>query len=207
MRFFQISCVFVFLIFTSCSLKTTQGLVKESSTSTSFQNVYFSDIQKDYVYKSTIEVYGNYFGGIMIFKKIKNNHHRIVFTTEFGNKIFDFELENGQFKKNFIIEKLDRKFIVNTLKRDFQILLKEKSKVLNSYRQNSVKVYQTAINKRYNFYFVNAKDRILEKIVHTSKFKEKTDFIFKNIEDNIAKIIIITHKDIKLKIKLKYINY
>ena len=82
--------------------------------------------QTDYVYKAKIDVYGRYFGGILILKKVDENSHRVVFTTEFGSKIFDFLYEGDTFTKNFMIDDLDKKIIVNTLRKDFKILISEK---------------------------------------------------------------------------------
>ena len=89
MRFFLTS-FFLLLVLSSCSLKTTEGLRETPKTQSEIENPYFSDSSKDYVYKAKIDIYGKYFGGILILKKVGDRSHRVVFTTEFGNKIFDF---------------------------------------------------------------------------------------------------------------------
>lgn len=206
MRYSLTNLLFLVLLFGSCSLKTTKGLLKEKSNLSNFKNVYFSDVSKDYVYKTKIDIYDNYFGGIMIFKKIGENHHRVVFTTEFGNKIFDFEFDNGIFKKNSIIDDLDKKLIVNTLKNDFKILLKENNTIINQYKDGNSKIYESKLDNRYNFFYVSDTTKELKKIVHTSKFKEKIAIVFTSVENTIAKKININHKNIQLNINLHYIS-
>lgn len=206
MKFLQISILIILITLSSCSLHTTKNLTERKSTIPTVKNRYFSDSEKDYIYKTSIDIYGNNFSGIMIFKKINKNHHRIVFTTEFGNKIFDFELINNQFKKNFILDKLDKKIIVNTLQNDFKILLQESSKVVNSYTNANHYIYKTLQKKRYNFYFISKKNKLLTQITHTTKTKEKINFFFSEIENNVSKKITIQHKNIKLNINLNFLT-
>src|SRR5690554_7395910 len=78
------------------------------------------------------------------------DHHRIVMTTELGNKLLDLQFKNDVFTENFVIEELDRKMILNVLKADFRLLLMEKSLVLNSYDSETQHVYQTQRDNRYN---------------------------------------------------------
>jgi len=204
MRFLQISILLLSL--TSCTLKTTKGLVNARVVNNEYQNLYFSNISTDYVYKSKIDIYGNYFGGILIIKKIGNFHHRVVFATEFGSKIFDFEFQNDTFKVNAILEELDRKIIVNTLKKDFQLLLREHVSVTKQYKNADYDIYQSENRKRLNFYFINKKTETLGKLVNTSKTKEKVIITYKNIETELAKNIEIEHKNLQLKIELNYLD-
>jgi len=204
MRFLQISVLLLSL--TSCTLKTTKGLVNARVVNNEYKNLYFSDISTDYVYKSKIDIYGNYFGGILIIKKIDNSHHRVVFTTEFGSKIFDFEFQNDTFKVNSILEELDRKIIVNTLKKDFQLLLREHIIVTKQYKNSSFDVYQSANKKRLNFYFINKETKTLDKLVNASKTKEKVIVAYKNIDTELAKNIVIEHNNLQLKIELNYLD-
>jgi len=204
MKFLQISILLLSL--TSCTLATTKNLVSSPVVNTHFDNPYFSDSNQDYVYKGKIDVYGNYFGGIFIVKKIGRLHHRIVLTTELGNKIFDFELQNDSYKVNYILEELDRKIIINTLKRDFQLLVKEHTIVKKKYKNDPYIIYQSQHKKQLNFYFINKDTGKLEKLVNTSKRKEKTIVNFESINKKLAQRIVIEHKNIKLKIELKYLD-
>lgn len=201
-----LSLYIIFISLTSCALKTTKGLMSAPIVNSQYQNLYFSDTNTDYVYKSKIDVYGNYFGGILIIKKINKLHHRVVLTTEFGSKIFDFEFQSDNFKVNTILEELDRKIIVNTLKKDFQLLLREQVSVTKEYKNAAYSIYQSQHKKRLNFYFINNKTADLEKLINTSKTKEKVIVTFKNIDKKIAKKILIAHKNIKLKIELNYLD-
>lgn len=204
MSYLQIS-FFLFIIFTSCSLKTTRGLLKQSKTVSVFNNSYFSNTKKDYIYKAKIDIYGNYFGGIIIFKKIKNEHHRIVFTTEFGTKIFDFEIIANYLKKNYIIEKLNKKLIINTLENDFRLLLKEENNIKATFGNNNYVLYQSEFNNNIKFFKVNKTNKQLKKIIYTSKYKEKVHILFGYTKNDVANDITISHKNIKLNIHLKSI--
>jgi len=202
MQFLKIS-LFLFL-FSSCSLKTTEGLRTTLVSKTQVENLYFSDHAQDYIYKAKIDIYGRYFGGILIIKKLKKNTHRVVFTTEFGSKVFDFLYEGDTFTKNFIVPDIDKKFIVNTLQKDFKILISETAQVKEQFELEEIDVYKSEADKRFNFYFFNKENQRLEKIVNTSKSKEKVTILFTSKTENIAEKIAINHNNIKLSIDLDY---
>ena len=201
MRFLPISILF--LLITSCSLQTTKNLIVKEVSHIEVDNPYFSNTYIDYIYKAKIDIYGRKFGGILMIKKIDENSHRVVFTTEFGNKLFDFLFENDTVINNFVIEELDKKFIVNTLRNDFKLLVSEKNKVLNQFDSGLEDIYKTIDDKQFNFYFINKKSHILDKIVRTSKSKVIVEVLFSNVESVIANSILIHHKNIKLNIGLE----
>ena len=203
----SITSLLFLLFFSSCGISTIKGLSEYNSTITEFSNPYFSDINTDYIYKAKINAYGNFFGGILIIKKIKNNNHRIVFITNFGNKIFDFELLNDDIKIHYIMENLNRKIIINTLKSDFETLTHEHNKVYKVFKKKQqYSIYQSKVKNRYNYYFVSTSTQELTEIIHTTKTKEKTIIKFNEIQNRIAKTIKIQHIKSPIKIDLTFIK-
>jgi hypothetical protein len=164
-------------------------------------NSYFSDEEVDYVYKAKIDAFGNSFGGIFIVKKLGEQHHRIAFTTEMGNKVFDFTFERGKFKVNKILNKLDKKILINILKNDFRILIQEEFSIENSFRQKNQNIYETKIDAKKYYYFLSQGK--LNKVIRIGKGKEKVEFLFTEISDIIVKKVQIIHKNFDLKIVLK----
>ncbi|MEZ4882121.1 MAG: hypothetical protein R2775_07085 [Flavobacteriaceae bacterium] len=201
-RFLAISFL-ACLLFASCSLKTTEGLRQVHFNKTEVENPYFSNPEIDYVYKAKIEVYKKNFGGILIIKKTAPESHRVVFTTEFGSKLFDFQFEGDTFTKHFVVEDLDKKFIINILKADFKLLVNEKAKVFTVYESENQRIYKTQDAERFNFYFFDDESEKLQKIVNTSKTKEKVEVDFTTSEGKIADTIAIKHSNIKLTIDLE----
>ena len=201
-RFLAISIVFIF-ISTSCSLRTTEGLREITSVHNEITNPYFANLDLDYVYKAKIEVYKKNFGGILIIKKISPQSHRIVMTTEFGSKLLDFEYDGDTFTKNFVIDELDRKFILNVLQEDFKLLIIENAAVLAAFESEINRVYKTQNGKRFDFYFFEKSSGNLERIVNTTKYKEKVEVDFSSSDGKIAENISIKHNNIKLKIDLE----
>lgn len=208
-------CRILFLIISICTavtltscgtIRTVEGFAKTDVVSEKYAAAYFSDTATDYIYKSNISVYGNEFGGIVIIKKINDTTHRVAFTTEFGNKLFDFELTDTDFKVNYILEELDRKIIVNTLKQDFMLLLKKDHPITEQYQNGEFNVYKSKNGDRFNYLFLDNKTNNLIKMVHTTKSKEKVVFSYVPANPALAQNIIIDHKNIKLKIELNYIN-
>ena len=205
MRFLGISFI-VILLLTSCTVASTKDFVLVENSVEKYKNPYFADYSKDYVYKANFEVYGRTFGGLLIIKKLATEHHRVVFATEFGSKMMDMELKNDVFTINFIADDLNRKILINTLKKDFKILLQEEIRVDKTYRTTAATIFQLVDNKRFNYYYISKKNQQLVRILYASKSKEKIIFTFESKKGKIAENILIDHKNMKLKIKLKRID-
>src|SRR5690606_41821271 len=100
MRFVVISVCFLVV---SCGRYYENQAFKLKTSSTEIiKNPYFSNADIDYIYKASINVYGNHFSGLLILKKIEESKHRVAFTTEMGNKLFDFTFAENSFQVNFI---------------------------------------------------------------------------------------------------------
>lgn len=201
-QFLLINCLLA-IVLVSCG-SVTKNYTPKKLDKTAIEVPYFSDSKTDYVYKTNITVYGNELSGIFIAKKINDSLHRIVFTTEFGNKLMDFEISDKSFKVNSIVSELDRKILINTLKQDFRLLLKKEYLIEEQFENDSYNIYKSKDGNRDNYLFISKKEGKLEKVVHSSKTKEKFTVKF-NSENNIfAENIQIIHQNIKLKIELNH---
>jgi len=201
-QFLLINC-FLAIVLVSCG-SVTKNYTPKKLDKTSYEVPYFSDSKTDYVYKTNITVYGNEISGIFIAKKINDTTHRIVFTTEFGNKLLDFEISDNTFKVNSIVSELDRKILINTLKEDFRLLLKKEYLIQEQFENESDDIYKSKDGKRDNYLFISKKDHRLEKVVHSSQTKEKFTLTFTSENNIFAEKIQIIHQNIKLKIELNY---
>ena len=167
---------------------------------------YFLSKDIDYVYRANITVYGNDLSGIVVIKKINETMHRVVFTTEFGNKLLDFEISEKDFKVNSIVDELDRKILINTLKTDFRLLLKNSYVIQQQYDNSASKVYLTEEDSRNNYLFISKADNKLNKIVNATKRKERINLFFTSENNIFATKIVIQHYNIKLRIELNYLQ-
>jgi len=199
MRFLLSSLVFLQLACGSYPKK--QNFEEVTTEKVEIINPYFSDSIQDYVYKADIKVFKNSFSGIFIVKKLGEKHHRIVFTTEMGNKLFDFEFLQENFKINYILPEMNKKVLINVLKRDFFALIEEKPFSAKTYSKGDLRMNQAdLLAKKHYYLFENG---ILNKIVRVGKGKEKVTFLLSGINDNIVNGIQIKHHNIKLEIYLK----
>lgn len=198
MRFF-LSSIFVILI--GCTPYPKKiGYDRSTSTSVEVTNPYFSNVDHDYVYKASILVFDKQFGGILIIKKIAENNHRVVFTTEFGNTIFDFSFEGDGFKVNRILKEMDRKLLLNILEKDFRSLIKEHIPSIDTFKNGNKSLVKT--QNRAKKYFYLFESDTLTQIAHIANQKEKVVIKFSKISNNIVDYIQITHNNIKLQIRL-----
>ena len=198
---FLLSSFCLFLLVGCASYPSQKGFEPANDFQEKTTNPYFSNTQKDYVYKAKIDAFNKSFGGLFIVKKLGERHHRIAFTTEIGNTIFDFTFKGNDFKVNRVLKELDKKVLLNILKRDFKALIQEKSRVKNSFKLAQDTVLQTDIlSKKHYFYYNNGQ---LHKIARVDRNKEKVEFKFTRIEEQFAKEIEIAHHNFKLHIALK----
>lgn len=203
---FRISCILLLLL-TSCGSNSVVKNYKTVALDKSiFEIPYFSNPEMDYVYKTNISVYGKELTGIFIAKKINDTTHRVVLTTEFGNKLLDFEISETDFKVHFILEELDRKILINTLVTDFRLILRNRYMINNQFDNDKEIVYESIDNNKINYLFISKATNKISKIVHSSKRKAIINIFYTSKNDIFAENIIIQHHTIKLKIELNYFN-
>lgn len=194
------------LLMVSCGAYRPDATFREAMPKKDvFQNRYFDNAQADYVYKANISVYGNELTGILIVKKTAETTHRVVFTTEFGNKLFDFELSPNHFQLNHIVEELNRPIILRTLENDFRLLLQRDIAVAAQFENEPDHMYKSpAKGPLINYFFVNKLQERLYQILQTTRTKEKIKISI-TAENNIfAQNIVIQHYDIKLRMVLNH---
>lgn len=149
-----------------------------------------------------MDIYNNHVSGILIIKKINETTHRVVMTSDFGNKMIDFEISENNFKLNYVLADLDKKTVINFLKNDFQELLKQNYPVSEGFENNDSKIYVSESGKKKYYLFFNKENTLLQKIVYTNKNREKIDFSFEAKKHTFAEMIDLQHKDFKINIKL-----
>ncbi|WP_312823158.1 hypothetical protein [Epilithonimonas sp.] len=177
------------------------GVKSISNSKTTVENLYFSS-NEDYIYKCQLDIYNNHVSGILIIKKINQTTHRVAMTSDFGNKLIDFELSDNDFKLNYVLPDLDKKIVINFLKNDFQRLLKREYPVTESFEDDNSKIYLSKINNQSYYLFYNKDNSLLKKVVYTKSNREKIDFTFDAKKHIFADSIDLQHKDFNINIKL-----
>ncbi|WP_452232905.1 hypothetical protein [Lacinutrix sp. MEBiC02595] len=200
MRYLLISICFIFI---GCASFPKKNNFEAAAITSNIINPYFANPNQDYIYKANIEVYENSFGGIFIVKKIGEQHHRIVFTTEMGNKLLDFTFNKDTFTVNYILDDLNKKILINVLKKDFKVLITEHLIAEKTYTITNETIKKTSLDNKTYYYFESPE---ITKIIRANSHKEKVRFLFTDLKDNIAQHIEIIHSNIKLKINLKSIT-
>lgn len=202
MQKFLILFLISLLGFSSCKtfeLTDSQPITSDKKT---VENRYFESPEIDYVYRSKIEVYGKQISGILIIKKITETSHRVALTSDFGNKLMDFEISEKEFKVNYVIPDLDKKMVKKFLERDFRLLLKNQYSVIKSFENPTSKIYLSKEGNQHYYLHFNKENELLSKIVLIENKKEKINFNFVPKTPIFADEIELIHQDIKLKIKL-----
>ena len=75
-------------------------------------------------YHASVDVVGRHISGLLLIKNMPDSVQRIVFTNEAGVTFFDFGFsKEGHFKVFNIIKQLDRTPVVQTLEKDFRLIL------------------------------------------------------------------------------------
>ncbi|AZA78309.1 hypothetical protein EG347_12715 [Chryseobacterium sp. G0186] len=203
LRFLRQNLLYSLILVLAVSCKTYQltDVKPVSSTVKTVENLYFSS-HEDYVYKCQMDIYKNHVSGLLIIKKLNEATHRVVLTSDFGNKLIDFEISDHDFKLNYVLPDLDKKIVINFLKNDFQQLLKRQYPVSESFENENAKVYLSKINNKGYYLFFNKENGLLKQIIYTKNNKEKIDFTFDAKKHIFADSLNLQHKDFKINIKL-----
>lgn len=201
---------FIALLISGCTLGHYGRLNKIAKPESAFPQSIFGENFNSFLFKTNIRVYGKDFSGLLVTKQMQPNDYRVIFTTELGMKLFDFEFKDTAFTLHYCVPQFNKPTLLKTIQKDIQLLLMNdiKTETFEVYTnpKDSCSVYRLKDNKLYNYYFVDQSNKHLVKIEHSKKNTKKTTFSLNNYSDNFPSTILIQHHDIKLKIELNLLK-
>ena len=159
------------------------------------------------LYYTQVNVTGKHLSGLLLIKKMPDSSTRMVFSNETGFKFFDFEFAaNGDFKVHQIIDQLNKKPVLITLRKDFEIVMMQDKAMQNGFIKtdtSGLKYYGFPEEKGYNYYITDSSCNELIRIERASSRKPVVKAIMKDYKNGIPDTIGISHTGFTFDIGLK----
>jgi len=201
---------FIIILISSCSLGHYGKLKKVNTIKDSLPHSIFGENFNSFLFKTNIRVYGKEYSGLLVTKQMEPNDYRVIFTTELGMKLFDFQFKDSTFTLHYCVPQFNRAALLNTIQKDIEVLLMNNLKTHSSSvytdAKNTTNIIKIDFGKTQNYYFINQEQKQLIKIEQAKKNRKKTTFTLGNYIDNFPNNILIQHHDIKLKIELNLLK-
>jgi hypothetical protein len=160
------------------------------------------------LYKANIDVFSKHYSGLVLLKQTGLGVSHLVFVTEIGMKMFDYEVTDTSFKPVYVFEPLNKPKITKLLESDMKLILLNQlsNKEAKKYEGKKDNIYLVKNKLRY-YYTVNSSSRRVEKIKVKGLFFTKEKVSYVNNDTLGAKQISLKHKGlVRLKINLNYLN-
>lgn len=156
-------------------------------------------------YQASIDVANKHLSGLVLIKNMPDSSQRVVFTNEAGMTFFDFGFKRpNKFSVYAIIKKLNRKSVIKTLQKDFELMLGE------PFVHGGVQSWETqdefffgVAQKKETAYFITDKDcSSLQRLERGTKRKRKVSIQIMGAGYPLPDTLDITHYTFPLKIQL-----
>jgi hypothetical protein len=156
-------------------------------------------------FTTSVDVLGNHISGLLFVKQQPGGLYRVVFTNEFGVTFFDFEFgPRGHFVVRDIIDKLDRKPVIITFRKDFQLLLGLSFRGdVQGWRQGGENYYGVAQKKETAYFITDAECASLQRLELGSRRKRKVTERLFGVRPAAPDSVQILHHTFAMEIRLK----
>ncbi len=161
------------------------------------------------LYRTRVDVAGRQISGLLLIKTMPDSSIRLLFSNEIGFKFFDFGFSGDSgFKVYYVLKQLDKKPVIKTLRKDFELLLMWHITNAGSYRLTDNRQYYQAFpqQKGINYYITDSACSQLLGMQRASGKKAVVEAVMLNYRDHIPDTVGITHKNFNFTIALKRVN-
>lgn len=166
------------------------------------------------LYNTSVNVVGKHLSGLLIIKKMPDSSTRMVFSNEAGFKFFDFGFLDNDFRVYYIYRELDKKPVIKTLRKDFQLLLMDNMDPAGGYllksnnKNNNYNYYTFPRGKDHYYYITDSGCGKIVRMERGNRSKPVMTAIAENFNQGIPDTIGISHSNFSFDIGLKRIyNY
>jgi hypothetical protein len=163
------------------------------------------------LYKAKINLYTKYYSGLILLKQTDASTSHLVFVTELGMKMFDFQIQDNQLKLIYVFEPLNKPKIVGLLENDMKLIFLQHllNKEADVYIKvnNEDRIYKIEDGKRKIYYTTSAVTKTVEKIITKNKLRTKENVKYMYDIHQHANQIKLKHKGlVHLQIELTAIS-
>jgi hypothetical protein len=160
-------------------------------------------------YKATIDVLKNHFSGLVIVKQTDSVSQHIVFITELGLKMFDFEVKGPEINTVYVFEPMNKPNLISALKRNFKNMLlldvygREGLACVNKKNQ---KIYGLSREKESRYFTTFDGDKLQKQETFSKQKKESViNYIYNSETNSYSQITCKQYGIVKLYFELNFI--
>ena len=193
------------LVFSSCAYHKLASYKKQSDLVINSANLRPVIPPANAVkYKTSIDVLNKHFTGLIILKQTDPETKHLVFITELGMRMFDFEMKGDSMKPVFVFDALNKPKLVTALTRNFETILLADwfNKTAELATKSGKEVLHLKNAKHHLFLFRDAGEYVTEQRVF-NKHKKETKTTYSN---NYETIKLKQYGFVKLFIELEKIK-
>lgn len=202
MKVYLISSFLLIGIVFSCRTYEAEGELLQRPVEKKLVIPYFNTIEKDYLYKAAVSVSGRELKGILVVKKINKEEKRVALITDFGNTLLDFKISGDSIEPVYIIDDLNRKLIINKLKKYFHFLVNSSYDIAAVRRQGNNLIYTSPFQSGRVFIY-EAGGQVIDSLKLAGKRKVKADLTFYSEGGDTADSIRFRSYELPLEMKFR----
>jgi hypothetical protein len=198
------------LVFSSCRISKYKHLKQCSSVVLNTQHLLpVLKSTNSVKYKATIDVLKNHFSGLVILKQTDSLSQHIVFITELGMKMFDFEVKGADINTVYVFEPMNKPNLISALKRNFKNMI-----LLDAYGRNSSactdkksqKIYGLAREKESRYFTTFDGGKLLKQETFSKQKKESLiNYVYDSKTNGYSQITCKQYGLVKLYFELNLI--
>lgn len=160
------------------------------------------------LYQAQVNVTGKHLSGLLIIKAMPDSSLRVVFGNEAGFTFFDFEFSKDDFKVHYIFSRMDKKPVIKTLRKDFELVLMRHLDAPGSYTlRESGNYYRVFPYGRDLYYYItDSACTNLLRMERGSRKKRVAEAVMQPGNDGMPDSIGIQHHNFNFNIGLKRIQ-
>jgi len=170
----------------------------------------FKPVFGEIMYRTSVDVVGKHLSGLLLVKTMPDSSIRMVFTSELGFGFFDFGfLPGDQFKVFQVTPQMNRKAILKTLRKDFDLILFRHADPANYFSLRDSQVVYNGFRQSSgsNYYITDTACRQLIKMQRASSHKPVMEAWMQPADGRGAPdSIFIRHLNFDFTISLKKIS-
>jgi hypothetical protein len=157
------------------------------------------------LYQAQVNVTGRHLSGLLIVKAMPDSSLRMVFANEAGLTFFDFEFSKDDFKVHYIFSRLDKKPVIKTLRKDFELVLMQHIDAAGAYTlKENGDYYRVFPDGRDLYYYItDSACTNLLRMERGSRKKRVVEAVMQPGNDGMPDSIGIQHHNFNFNIGLK----